>query len=132
MSDSNWQGEERRQHDEACAARMEKCAKQIKEWVRDQICLATKPGKVRNTLLWGAIIAMLLSTGLSTVKSIAQDGTVAHNKEEITEVKEDHKVLVQDVNTMKSDIGQIKGYMKQQTQILKALAREHGIPVEIQ
>ena len=86
-----WEGEERRLHDRECGEKMQKCAEEVKAWVREHVCLTIKPTKIRNGMLWGAIITMLLTSGLSIVRSLADTGDIKYNEAEIEEVKDEHR-----------------------------------------
>ena len=118
----------RRDHDDNCEVNK----KVMKEWVKDQICLATKPGKARVSILIILLGSTLALSGIAVVNSFAINGDVDHNHERIGEIAEEHGILKEDVGDIKEDIGNIEGYMKQQTQIMKALAREHEIEVDIE
>ena len=44
-------------------------------------------------MLWGAIITMLLTSGLSIVRSLADTGDIKYNEAEIEEVKDEHQAF---------------------------------------
>ena len=90
----SWDGEERRQHDNDCYAKLHDLGEDMKKWVREHVCMTMKPTKLRNTMLWSAIVTMLLTSGASIVKGLADAGEVRHNSQEIQEVKDDHKEFV--------------------------------------
>ena len=130
MTNKVWEGHERREHDEECKERV----RDMKEWVAERICSAVKPGKVKQGMMW-AILSIMLATALgSAFKTIssAQTATeihtrntndIAHVKEEMAEVKADHKELVQTVN----------GIEKTQDRMDRNLSRlmgTLGVPVE--
>ena len=107
MTNKVWEGHERREHDAECKERI----KSLKEWVAQSICIATKPGKAKQAMMWAVMTIMLsaaLGSAFKTVSS-AQTATeihtrntndIAHVKEEMAEVKDDHKELVGTVNDM--------------------------------
>ena len=130
MTNKVWEGHERREHDEECKER----ARDLKEWVAERICSAVKPGKVKQGMMWAIMTIMLTAALGSAFKTIssAQTATeihtrntndIAHVKEEMTEVKADHKELVQTVN----------GIEKTQDRMDRNLSRlmgTLGVPVE--
>ena len=99
------------EHDKTCAERLKECKVEIKSWVADQICIATKGTKVKN-VIYGTILFLMLGAALSsaTVTVIrAQDANtthvrntadIGHLKEEVVSVKGDHKELVGTVHEM--------------------------------
>ena len=118
----------RRDHDHTCEVNQ----KNMKEWVSSKICIATKPTKGKLTLLILLLSTTMALSGLSVVNSISANGEANHNSEEIAEVKAEHESFKQDVAEIKEDIGDIKSYMRQQTQVMKALGHELGVEVTIE
>ena len=113
-----WEGEERREHDRDCDDKLEKCVAKVKEWVKDQICLATKGTKAKQVMMWTVMTLMLGASFSSAYTSIsaAQDATaihvrnttdIAHLKDEVLEVKDDHEALVDTVEEMRRIQGRI-------------------------
>ena len=74
-----WDGNERREHDEECKAR----ADALKEWVALKICIATKPTKGKMTLLILLLGSTVALSGVSVVNSLAVSGETKKNKESI-------------------------------------------------
>jgi len=139
MPNKLWEGEERREHDNACESKWQERKMDIKEWV----CLTSKPTRLKQGIMWAALgSALSLSitiAGYSYVKAGDQKVIDTKQTAAIEHITEDHGELVtdvedmkEDVETIQSDVGDIKVYMGQQTQILKALAHEHGIEVDIE
>ena len=118
---SEYEGEERRQsfwgrreHEHTCETNQ----KNMKEWVADKMCLlkkdilgTTAPTKARVALVLSIMLLMLAASLGSAWRTIAaaQDSAqihasntaeINHNKEEIAEVKKDHAVLVNKVESM--------------------------------
>ena len=119
MANKLWEGHERREHDEECKAR----AKDLKEWVADKICIATKPTKGKLTLLIILLASTVTLSGVAVVNSLAVNGDAKHNKEEIQEVKEAHKALV----------GTVRDIEKTQARMDRNLSRllgAMGVPAE--
>ena len=118
----------RRDHDHTCEVNQ----KNMKEWVSAKICIATKPTKGKLALLILLLGSTLALSGFSAINSISASGEARHNEEEISEVKAEHEAFKQDVAEIKEDIGDIKSYMRQQTQVMKALGHELGVEVTIE
>ena len=134
-----WDGNERREHDLACAAMWKERKGDIKEWV----CMKTKPTRLKQGIMWTALGVMLTFSATIAFKSYGHAGDqkaidakqsleIYHQEERLDEMVEQHDDFIADVKVIKKDMSKIEVYMGQQTQVLKALAREHGIEVEIE
>ena len=104
----------RRDHDNACTQNQAN----MKEWVKDKLCLmkkdilgSTAPTKARLAIVLSIMMLMLAASFTSAYKSISaaenateiharNTGAIKYNKQEIEEVKKDHSVLVDKVETM--------------------------------
>ena len=132
-----------KEHDKECDAKLEKIiireTKSMREWVETQICICKKEimGEVKETRGKQVVMLLILSGILifsvtGTIKSFSKGNDVEHNTDEISDIQAEHKILKTAVAKTQKDMVKIEGYMKQQTQILRALAREHDIEVEIE
>lgn len=119
-------------HDIHCHSKLKELRDEIKKWCSEKICDTVKPTKVKQTILWAILLLFIGSSSAAILKSWAQDAHIEHNTEKIDEISKQHRDLTSDVTEIKKDVGDIKGYMKQQTQILRALGREHGINVDLE
>ena len=139
MPNRLWEGEERREHDHACDAKWKERYREISK----DICLATKPTKLKQAILWattGLAITLALTiagrnysrAGEQAVLDKEQSLEIYHHEERLDEMVEQTDAIVKDINDIQKDVGQIRNFMGQQTQILKALAREHSIDVGIE
>ena len=113
--------------------------KRDEDWVKTQICICKKEimGEVKVTkgkqaVLLIIFLAILIFSVTATVNTYSKSGQINHNTEDIGEMKEEYNDYIDNVEQTTEDIGDIKSYMRQQTQILKALAREHDIEVTIE
>ena len=79
MANKLWEGQERREHDDACKER----TRALKEWVADKICIATKPTKGKMALLILLLGSTVALSGISVVNSLAVSGETKNNKESI-------------------------------------------------
>ena len=136
-------------HDEKCHVLLRECKDDMEKWIKDQICITKKeilntllPTKARVFLMW-SVMGIMLAAGLGSawrVVSISisyaeekgkNERTLAHLEEEIDRNSQKHDNLESDVSNINDAVNSIENHIGQQTQILKALAREHGIEVDV-
>ena len=133
-----WDGNERREHDLVCDSKWKERKADLKEWV----CMSTKPTRLKQGIMWTAMGLMLTFSATVAFKSYGhagdqnaldarQDIELYHQEEKLDEMVEQQDTFITEVKEIKKDMSKIERYMGQQTQVLKALAREHGIAVDI-
>ena len=132
--DEHWDGFTERRHDAKCSEHRSN----MREWVEDQIKIATIPSKVRTILTWSIVVAMLVAamgsgyysrTAAQEAAQIAADqkatdtqqsADIEHNEEQLRVVVEAHEKMVETQEEMKKDINDIN---LRQTRILTILER---------
>jgi len=111
----DWDGKGRRIHDTLCD---KKWQTDRKEWVSNQICLATKGTKAKQVMMWTVMTIMLSAALTSAYKSVSNaqsantthvrnTNDISHLKEEVDEVKKEHDHLVGTVEEMQKTQGRM-------------------------
>ena len=126
-------------HDEICEQKWRERKKELKEWM----CLKLKPTVGKQAMMWG-IMLLMLSTSITAAwktvsvaggqqaTDVAQNKELDHHEERLDEMVDQTNTIVRDIDLIQKDVGQIRNFMGQQTQILRALAREHDVEVDIE
>ena len=126
-------------HDEICEQKWRERQKDLKEWM----CLKLKPTVGKQAMMWG-IMLLMLSTSITAAwktvsvaggqqaTDVAQNKELDHHEERLDEMVDQTNAIVRDIDLIQKDVGQIRNFMGQQTQILRALAREHDVEVDIE
>jgi len=141
MANKVLEGHERRQHDEECQAR----SIALKEWVALKICIATKPTRTKQAVMWAILLLILgsssLMTGYSAIgaadqkaQDVQQSSDIEHNEQQIKVITAQHKELVDNTETLAKTVFSIreqqievqinqKHLMETQTKMLGILER---------
>jgi len=123
----HWDGFTERRHDEKCQVH----SREVKEWVSDKICIATKGTKVKQAIMWTAMSLILASSGTLAWKAITiagdqktidtqQTSDIQHNREKINAVIEAQGKIVESQEEMQDKIENIN---IKQTRIITILER---------
>jgi len=123
---TDWDGFERR-YDKKCQEEKTN----MKEWVKQEICIATKGTKLKQAIMWTFMTFILASSGTLTWKAItiagdqssvdtAQSSEIQHNKEKIDAVVEAQEKIVESQEEMQDEIENIN---LKQTRIITILER---------
>ena len=134
----DWDGKGRRIHDQLCDKKWDT---DRKEWVQNQICMATKPGKAKQAMMWTIMVLMLSGslggayvsyssaqaasdfTEKNTTTHVRNTTDIAHLKDEVEDVKDHHEHLVGTVEEMQRTQGRMD-------RNLSTLMGAMGVPAE--
>ena len=129
----------RRVDDKTCEELHARFETTVKEWVKDKICIATKPTKGRQTIMWSIMVLMLSASLISTYQSriyadesvrvhgdqkavdTQQNSEINHNTEKISIITEAHDKLLKKAEETEKEIKKIREIQVEVVTILRRL-----------
>ena len=134
MPNKLWTGEDRKAHDDNCEVKWRERYREIGK----DICLATKPGKARQAMMWTIMTIMLAASLSAAFKTISSAGTQAsidtaqnlnieHNEERLEVITKAHESLVKNTEKTAEEVRKIRETQIEvqinQTNMIKMLER---------